>query len=281
MDAFHESDLKACKKFDGILTPTVLRCRNCHICKSCGIPRPGKAFEEKNAHCKTCVKLLHCEVCDKELPCHAFSTSQIRNKILGQNPFLRCISCHTCTRCSKEKIIRMFHENEQHCIICSKQMLHETCDGCKAQKPIHSFDGLILQNARKYQRRRVCLSCQDKGLSPKDIQTYPCYGCGQKGHMKFMPNTLYRYKKESHCTTMLCLDCTERREKIQKALNQRDSLKCTCPGKKKDRRHLPTNERCDLYASRNMGQKQWPGKNKGVTEDDLRFMDKLAKRRRM
>ena len=51
--------------------------------------------------------------------------------------------------------------------------------------------------------------------------------------------------------------------------------------KKKDRRHLPTNERCDLYASRNMGQKQWPGKNKGVTEDDLRFMDKLAKRRRV
>ena len=151
-------------------------------------------------------------------------------------------------------------ENERYCITCTKQTSSQTCHGCKKQKPTHSFDGLILQNARKYGRQQVCLSCQEKGLSPMDIQTYPCYGCGPKGHNTFMPNTLYRYKRESHCTTLLCLDCTERRVCIQNALDARDSLRCTCPGKKKDRRHLPTNEKCDLYASRHMGEKQWPGK---------------------
>ena len=142
----------------------------------------------------------------------------------------------------KRKLSVCFIKNERHCITCSKQTLSETCDGCKTQKPIHSFDELLLQHARKYGRRRVCLSCQEKGLSPMDIQTYPCYGCEQKGHKKCMPHTLYRYKRGSHCTTMLCLDCTERRANIQKALDARDSLRCTCPGRGKDRCHLPTNE---------------------------------------
>ena len=62
----------------------------------------------------------------------------------------------------------------------------------------------------------------------------------------------------------MCADCTKRREDIQKALDARDSLRCTCSGKKKDRCHLPTNEKCDLYASRKMGEKQWPGKTKGL-----------------
>ena len=261
IDAINESDIKLTEKLRGISKYTILRCRNCHTCQSCGIPKTHKAFEGKDAHCKNCEK-LHCEVCDKDLPRHAFSTSQVRNKVLGQNPFLRCSGCHTCTGCSEEKIIRMFHNNERHCIMCSKQTLHETCDGCQTQKPIQSFDELILQNARKYERRRVCLSCQEKGLSPMDIQTYPCYGCGQKGHNKFMPNTLYRYKKGSHCTTMVCLDCTERRVNIQKALDELDSLRCTCPGKK-DRRHLPTNENVTSTQvatwERNNGQEKTKG----------------------
>ena len=137
-----------------------MRCRNCNTCKSCGVAKPTIAFEGNEAHCRSCAT-LHCEVCDKDLPRHAFSSSQVRNRALGQNPFLRCSGCHTCTRCSEEKIIRMFHNNERHCIMCSKQTLHETCDGCKTQKPIHSFDELLLQNARKYGRRKVCLSCHE------------------------------------------------------------------------------------------------------------------------
>ena len=162
-----------------------------------------------------------------------------------------------------KKNIRCFDKNERQCITCTNQTSSETCDGCRGQKPRDYFDELVLQNARKYGRRKICLLCKEKGLSPMDIQTYPCYGCGQKGHKKFMPNTLYRYKKEKKCTTMLCLDCTERRVNIQKALDARDSLRCTCPGhRRKQRCHIPTNEKCDLYASRHMGEKQWPGKTK-------------------
>ena len=79
-----------------------LRCRKCYTCPSCGIAKNGRAFEEGEAHCRDCAK-LHCEVCDKDLPRQAFSSSQVRNRALGQNPFLRCSSCHTCARCSEEK----------------------------------------------------------------------------------------------------------------------------------------------------------------------------------
>ena len=275
VDAFSESDGKLYRKLHNMSKFNTLRCRNCCTCPSCGVAKDGRAFKDGETHCKDCAK-MHCEVCDEDLPRQAFSSSQIRNRVLGQNPFLRCSKCHTCTRCSEEKTIRAFHKKERQCITCSNQTSSETCDGCRGQKQRDYFDELVLQNARKYGRHKICLLCQDRGLSPMDIQTYPCYGCGQKGHKDFMPNTLYRHKKKK-CTTMLCLDCTERRVNIQKALDAKDSLRCTCPGRKKDRCHLPTNKKCNLYASRHMGERQWPGKNKGVTENDLRFMDKFAK----
>ncbi len=47
MDAFNESDIKFTRKLRGISKFTVLRCRNCHTCQSCGIPQTDKAFEGK------------------------------------------------------------------------------------------------------------------------------------------------------------------------------------------------------------------------------------------
>ena len=103
IDAFNNSDTKIYVELRNMFRYSFLRCRNCATCKTCGIAKLSKAFKENDAHCRNCAK-LHCGVCDKDLPRHAFSSSQIRNMTLGQNAFLRCSGCHTCTRCSRENI---------------------------------------------------------------------------------------------------------------------------------------------------------------------------------
>ena len=196
-----------------------------------------------------------------------------------RNNYLRCSDCHTCSRCHQDKNIKAFREKDRSCIDCEKQTLSWTCDGCRIQKPSRSFDKHILEHAEKHDRLRVCVICQENGMSPMDIQTYPCFGCGQRGHHKFHKQALEDHKKPGRSTPIVCFDCAARHERIQKAINSKGSLRCTCPGKVKDRVHLPGNEKCDLYPRR-MGEKRWPGMNKGVTQYDLRFIDKLPKRRR-
>ena len=78
----------------------------------------------------------------------------------------------------------------------------------------------------------------------------------------------------------MCIDCSAKLDRIQTVMNSKGGLQCTCPGTGKNRVHLPGNEKCDIYP-RHMGEKRWPGMNKEVTEDDLRFIDKLPKRRRL
>ena len=197
-----------------------------------------------------------------------------------QNVYLRCSGCHTCSRCQKEKHIKAFRDNGRSCIECEKQASNWTCDACHIEKKPASFDKHILDNAQKHGRLRVCVTCQENGISPMDINTYTCSGCGQRGHNKFNKKALNNHKNPARSTPIVCFDCSERHDRIQKAIRSEGSLRCTCPGKVKDRVHLPGNEKCDLYP-KHMGEKRWPGQNAGVTEDDLRFIDRLSKRRRL
>ena len=146
-------------------------------------------------------------------------------------------------------------------------------------KAAANFDPSVINNAKWHGRRRVCLDCAAAGFSPRDVQTYPCAECGGKGHLKFSQSSLKNYKRPERNTTLVCNDCIARHSDIQKRLRAKGSLRCTCPGKGANRKHLPSNEKCALHP-RFAGDKRWPGKNNGVSRADLDFHKRMAKRQK-
>ena len=143
------------------------------------------------------------------------------------------------------------------------------------------FPAQVLRDARGHGRRAVCAACGALGFSPKDIAAYPCTNGCQRGHRHFDATNLMNHKARDD--DMTCFSCRadarraaeieERRERaIKKALRERGSWRCTC--------RCPIHqERCQLFP-RQAGERRWPGKNKGVAEDDLAFLDSLDQKRR-
>ena len=72
---------------------------------------------------------------------------------------------------------------------------------------------------------------------------------------------------------MVCFDCEKRKKTLETILKKRDSWKCTCPGTGVKRKHLMTNAKCELAPVR-AGERRWPGKNNGLTQDDIAFLRK-------
>ena len=216
-------------------------------------------------------------MCKSRREREAFPTSQWQHARQGtRNFFLRCRRCHTCVTCGTVQNIRAFTADAKTCSACQNCL----CEACGVSKPVAQFDENVLRHARTGQRRSVCSSCQAIGVSPKDVTIYRCQGCGDRGHPKFSTDTLRNARRPDRDDALVCDDCIVRRQRIQKVLRARDSLTCTCPGPAKERRHLPSNEKCTLNP-RHFGNRRWPGQNLGVTQEDLHFLERVAKRRKL
>ena len=157
---------------------------------------------------------------------------------------------------------------------CTQRQRMHKCNACHIQKQISLFNPKILENAICLKRPTVCIMCQEKGFSPKDVQPHLCEGCGEKGHLKFTSQSLNNAKKPGRNNLLLCIDCTSRRKGIEELINKKDAWKCTCQG-----HHNSSNLKCKLYPTK-AGERRWQGKNKGVTEDDLEFLHRLDLRKK-
>ena len=74
-------------------------------------------------------------------------------------------------------------------------------------------------------------------------------------------------------TPITCLNCRTREARIIQKLKVRDAWKSTC------KQLLRHSEKCKIYPTR-LGERRWPGKNKGVEEDDWKFIEPVWKKRK-
>ena len=227
-----------------------LRCKECHKCEACGQRLHPKSFEKEASTCKQCLQRYSCNICEKDLPRSAFSDSQLHNYPHRQ----KNLQCEACVRAQKTY----------------------KCDACKKKVLVTEFDPGILRNALYHDRHAVCKLCQDNGFSPKDVDTYTCVTCGNHGHGKFPTVALHKWKHGKSQQPLLCKDCQARKQAIQKKLDNPAAWKCTCPGKGKERQHIWSNEKCQLYPTQ-AGQKRWPGQNVEVSEADDEFVQKIKR----
>ena len=151
-----------------------------------------------------------------------------------------------------------------------------TCNACGKPQPRNDYDGNVWMNAQKYERNLVCASCFALGFTPKDISEYRCKNGCARGHKQFKAKSLGNHKGRGDKLTCLRCEEAEAEEGKRDAAREKDiqsrlkrGWKCTC-------KQLVHTEKCSLFPNR-AGERRWPGKNTGVTEDDLEF---LAKRRR-
>ena len=261
-----------------------LRCTECHVCKTCHKEKDIGAFDGGSASCQKCVNdiciTFQCAICDKLLPRKDFPDSQLHHHGDDKrNKFMRCISCHTCAECHKQKDIHGFHEDSSVCMQCRKSRQQWTCNACQKMLAEGAFDANILENARKHKRMLVCKECQSNGVSPKDINPYRCDECGDRGHLKFPYEARRKYIESNKKAKIVCSDCTARHARLEKQLRQPKSWKCRCPGTGLDRMHNPANIKCDLFPQK-MGERRWPGKNNHVNEEDWAFVQRMFKRRK-
>ena len=150
------------------------------------------------------------------------------------------------------------------------------CDACQEKKEAAAFDKDVLDNAAKHGRKRVCLACCVRGFTPRDVNSYRCSECGDKGHMHFDRKALEHYKARGRRPALVCTVCTARHRAIEDTLRDNKALRCTCKGKAKDRVHSFSNEKCDLYPTY-AGEQRWPGSNLNVSLDEFHFCQRMRK----
>ena len=82
-----------------------LRCTACHRCNLCGEVRDSKHFPQASSACTQCCATKTCSVCGKRLERKDFGDSQWnKSGRESRNWTLRCIACHTCTKCGVEPL---------------------------------------------------------------------------------------------------------------------------------------------------------------------------------
>ena len=123
----------------------------------------------------------------------------------------------------------------------------------------------------------MCLDCTAKGYSSRDVRGYPCVGCGTKGHRLFSNAAIQIFNRGELRTQLTCSDCMRRSREIRKQLLHSGSWRCTCRKIGGIRTHRAGNEKCELFP-RHAGEKRWPGKNNGVSMDDLALLERCTKK---
>ena len=223
--------------------------------------------------CNALDEKKECAVCRRQLKRDSFSKNSWDHWVA----VMRCKACHTCVSCKQEKHSRAFDGKGAECVLCAGGEAERwICAACEKELPAASFDAKVLKNAKFRPSARVCLSCKERGFSPKDVQAYRCVECElDKGHTKFDSQALKHFKK-NRSKELVCSDCYDRHKRIEKVLKQKGALNCTCRGKAG---HLHSNEKCDLFPEFN-GKRKWPGMNLAVTWDDWQFCENMRKRQK-
>ena len=98
------------------------------------------------------------------------------------------------------KNVKRQHSSILICVDC------QWCDACSKVFPKNAFDQEVLHRARSHGRSCVCLTCQNLGYSPLDVQGYLCSGGHTCGHLKF-DRQLLKNSKSGNTSTLTCLDC--------------------------------------------------------------------------
>ena len=129
------------------------------------------------------------------------------------------------------------------------------------------------QRQIKHGKSAVCQACETRGFSASDTEKYTCNRCQcVVGHLLCNQIPLHNRKRQQK-GPVTCLNCRFREERIIRKLNTRGAWKCMC------KQLLGHSEKCNLYPTR-LGDRRWPGKNKGVKEDDWKFVEPVWKKLR-
>jgi len=187
-------------------------CENCEDCgKHCSDFRMIAVDSRKCVKCANAQKRRLCKVCGKYLPESDYPSGSIWNaSASARSPDLRCTLCHTCVSCNLHKSSRAFDGKAATCIQCVKRSSTYVCDACGLSRVADQFAQTQLFRAHHHQARRVCVACTEIGYSSRDVQAYPCVGCGNKGHLEFPRDALKNYKRPHRHLTLKCRDCSSR-----------------------------------------------------------------------
>ena len=189
-----------------------------------------------------------------------------------------CVTGHQCGHLKFERQLfwdwKRSHTTTLRCMDCNHQ-----CAACKKYQERSAFDKDVFENSRKHKRDLVCLRCQERGCSPKDVELYTCLGGHDVGHLKFNRDKLKDWKR-GKSSRLSCEDCQKREKAILNNLREKGARKCTCRSFNKDRayaalfRNAGHQQRCALFPVV-AGMERWDGDNKGVTKNDLEFLVKI------
>ena len=258
----------------------ITRCRACSVaCSQCLKPcTTARMFATGTSVCWNCYKAPRtCSRCEQQLPIENFDNQHVSAYDAKKIEFLVCKGCyeegyrynnideircrygHSRGRAAFDKT-SLNHLQQRGtipaCLICQSQLL---CDACSVRQDPDKFDTCVLQNAKKYGRKLVCLACQAIGYSPRDCTTYVCVGSETTkphvaGHLKFTHAALVRNSKNAgSAIPFRCVDCSgqsisQRGQKrpmdastqepkkpddynvnsLLRTLRQKDSWRCTC-----------------------------------------------------
>ena len=187
------------------------------------------------------------------------------------NRTFRCISCHICSICKKAKHPKAFDGANCFCAVCGKLQTSTKCAVCEYHTQLSTFSEKNQQQIRRG-RPAVCQACETRGFSALDTKKYTCNRCQcVVGHL--LCNQIQLKNRTYQKTPITCLNCRTREERIIRKLKARGAWKCTC------KQLLGHSEKCNLYPTR-LGERRWPGKNKGVDEDDWKFIETVWKKRK-
>ena len=168
------------------------------------------------------------------------------------------------------------NKKELICTSCKEKKSKCAVKSCGLLLSRECFDKNLFDNARKHNRALVCRKCQDKGFSPKDLDTYTCQVCGPHGHLKFEKNHV-KNSKPPRSSKLLCRQCSDK-EKVLSAtlracLKNKSTWQCTCS----KNQHMPSNDKCGLRPSKH-GEQRWPGGNAGISLEDYTFLERAKQR---
>ena len=200
---------------------------------------------------------------------------------------------HLCTQCQQQlgalkfekEVLRDFKRRKTSKLVCKDCQSKLRCAACEG-----AFDEKWSLSERKNHRTLgtalVCKVCRQKGYHAHDVRSYTCTDCsGNFGGKHFDAKQFDNHNQRGG--SLQCRNCTagakqrerqdvERERRIQDRLKKgrdgagKPAWKCTC-------KKINHEEKCALFPTQH-GVRKWPGKNVGITEDDIEFLAKRQKR---
>jgi hypothetical protein len=181
----------------------------------------------------------------------------------------------TCLKCNRNLPTKCFPKDqtgERICTTCLTQELR--CSACGEMKVASEYTNSNLK-AHKHKTKNtklVCLSCIERGLTPRDTQLHTCSECSEQyGRSRFDPSHIHHALSHGRHY----LPCDRCRAAIHARLGKLERFVRTSKWKCKCKQPIHA-ERCPLSPTFS-GQRRWPGGDHTTSErvenDDRDFLD--------